>query len=232
MVIFCRLHGQAGLEGQGIDLLDMHVGWAVQNVASRKMEDRIDVSQMSYQESTFEDNTSDGAYITEFLIHATDPDKATRESYRALRPGVTITYIEYEHDNCKDPAVARKLSRVNKYSSMPAFQAFTYGTIQQKLENAGFVDIEMEDLTPNILPMLRFLFLLAILTYLSIRLLGLKACFVNTMAAVDLYRLGDSLRFVSVNARKPDRLTRERQKNEDVGLRRRLYFRGVMWNEK
>jgi len=89
--------------------------WTVQNVASREMEDRIDVSQLTYQELTFEDNTSDGAYIMEILMHATDPDKATRKSYRALRPGGTITYIEYEHDDCKDPAVARKLSGVNKY---------------------------------------------------------------------------------------------------------------------
>jgi len=71
--------------------------------------------------------------------------------------------MEYEHEGSKDPAVARKLSRDNKYGSMPAFQAFTYGTIQKKFENATFVDVEMKDLIPNMLPMLQFFFVLATL---------------------------------------------------------------------
>ena len=51
--------------------------------------------------------------------------------------------------------------------------------------------------------MMRFFFLLAYIPYLIIRLLGLEAHFVNAMAAVELWRHKDHVRFLMVKARKP-----------------------------
>ena len=159
---------------------------------------------MSFQQLDFNDNTFDGAYTVETLVHATDPDAAMREFYRVLKPGASMVHIEYEHDGCPDFAVKRKLQRVNSGSSMPAFTQFApYGAIQKRLEAVGFEDVEVKDLSPNVLPMLRLFVVLAIVPYLIIRLLHLQDHFVNTMAAVDMYRIRHHVRFVSVRAQKP-----------------------------
>lgn len=192
-----------GLNVKAIDLLDMHVKWGKRNVIARKADDRVAVLEMSYQNLEFENAIFDGAYTMETLVNATDPDQAIQEFYRVLRPGGVIVHMEYEHDESEDPAVMCKLDRVCKGSSIPAFQQFTYGTIQQKLEKAGFVDVEVRNLSENVLPMLRLFFLLAVISYAIIRLPGLEARFVNVMAAVDMYRIGDHIRFISVKARKP-----------------------------
>ena len=50
---------------------------------------------------------------------------------------------------------------------------------------------------------MRFFFLLAYVPYLIIQLLGMEAYFVNAMAAVELWRHNDDVRFLMVKARKP-----------------------------
>jgi len=201
-----------GARVHAIDLLNLHVGWGMRNVARRHASDEVQVSQMSFQQLDFNDSTFDGAYTMETLVHATDPDAAMREFFRVLKPGATMVHIEYEHDGCPDSAVRRKLQRVNSGSSMPAFTQFApYGAIRKRLEAVGFEDVEVNDLSLNVLPMLRLFVVLAFVPYLIIRLLQLQDHFVNTMAAVDMYRIRHHIRFVSIRARKPRSDGRRRQ---------------------
>lgn len=95
------------------------------------------------------------------------------------------------------------MSRINAYAHMPAFEQFPLGTIRRSLENVGFQNVEVQDLSQNVAPMMRFFFLLAYIPYLIIRLLGLEARFVNAMAAVELWHHSDNVRFLMVKARKP-----------------------------
>ena len=192
-----------GLRVTAIDLLDLHVGWGKRNVQNSGQADRIEVLQMNYQELNFDNDTFDGAYTVETLVHADDPDQALREFFRVLKPGGIMVNIEYEHSITENASVSRKLARVNKYSHMPAFTEFSFGTIQKKLENVGF-QVEVQDLSENALPMLRLFFVLALFPYILIRLFRLEARFPNTMAAVDFYRIRQDIRVLLYKARKPD----------------------------
>ena len=194
---------QKGLRVNAIDILDMHVGSARSNVKARGLQERVKVYQMDYHKLAFDDETFDGVYTNETLVHAGDPDQVMREFYRVLKPGGTMVHIEYEHRATGNAPATRKLARINRGSHMPALTQFTFGTIQKKLEQAGFTDVEVQDQSYNVLPMLRMFFVLAIIPYILIRLLGLEARFTNTMAAVEFYRIQDYLRFVTVQARKP-----------------------------
>ena len=192
-----------GLRIRAIDLLDMHVQWVKENAKRNGLEDQIQVSNGNFEKLEFDDNTFDGVFTMETLVHANKPDQAMGEFYRVLKPGAVVTHVEYEHD-MNDKSVGWKaMSRVNSYAHMPAFDQFPLGTIQRKLENAGFQDVKVQDLSQNVAPMMRFFFLLAYLPYLIIQLLGLEAYFVNAMAAVELWRYRDDIRFLMVRATKP-----------------------------
>lgn len=75
-----------GLKIQAIDLLDMHVGWAKANVRRKHLDGQIEVSQGDYEKLEFDNETFDGAYTMETLVHAGDPNQAMRESIASLNP--------------------------------------------------------------------------------------------------------------------------------------------------
>ena len=192
-----------GLKIEAIELVDMHVGWAKANVKRKHLDGQIEVSQGDYEKLEFDNETFDGAYTMETLVHAGDPNQAMREFYRVLKPGGVVTHVEYEHDMDNNPVGRRAMSRINAYAHMPAFEQFPLGAIRRSLENVGFQNVEVQDLSQNVAPMMRFFFLLAYIPYLIIRLLGLEAHFVNAMAAVELWHHSDNVRFLMVKARKP-----------------------------
>lgn len=183
---------ERGLKVTAIELLDLHVAKAKTNIKSRNVEGKIEVFQMSYENLKFADETFSGVYTMETLVHAGDPNQAMREFYRVLKPGGVVTHFEYEHElNTQHPS-SSPFARVNFYSAMPAFQQFSIGTVQKKLEGAGFQDVEVKDVSQNVLPILRLFFILAYLPYVFIQLLGLEGRFVNTMAAVELCAAGNA----------------------------------------
>jgi sterol 24-C-methyltransferase len=192
-----------GLKIEAIELVDMHVGWAKANVKSKHLDGQIEVSQGDYEKLEFDNETFDGAYTMETLVHAGDPNQAMREFYRVLKPGGVVTHVEYEHDMDNNPVGRRAMSLINDYTHMPAFEQFPLGTIRRSLENVGFQNVEVQDLTQNAIPLMRFFFLLAYIPYLIIQLLGLEAHFANAMAAVELWRHRDHVRYRMIKARKP-----------------------------
>jgi SAM-dependent methyltransferase len=206
-----------GLRIKAIDLLDMHVQWGKANVKRHQLEGQIDVLQGDYEKLDFENDSFDGAYTMETLVHAGDPNQAMREFYRVLKPGGVVTHVEYEHDMDSNSPGRNVMSRINTYAHMPAFEQFPLGTIRKSLEDVGFREVEVQDLTLNVAPMMRFFFLLAYIPYLIIQLLGLEAYFVNAMAAVELWRHSDSIRYLMVKGRKPLHAP-----SDSDGVRRRL----------
>jgi sterol 24-C-methyltransferase len=206
-----------GLRIKAIDLVDMHVQLGKTNVQRNHLDDQIEVLQGDYERLDFENNSFDGAYTMETLVHANDPDQAMREFYRVVKPGGVVTHVAYEHDMDSDSPGRSALSRINAYTHMPAFEQFPLGTIRKSLDDVGFREIEVQDLTANATPMMRLFFLLAYIPYLIIQLLGLEAYFVNAMAAVELWRYRDRIRYLMVKARKP-----LHEPSDSGGVRRRL----------
>jgi sterol 24-C-methyltransferase len=76
-----------GLRVSCIDIVDKHTRWAKQNVHSHGFDEAIMVRKMDYHQlDGFAKCTFDGAYTVETFVHATDPEQALREFFRALKP--------------------------------------------------------------------------------------------------------------------------------------------------
>jgi hypothetical protein len=70
---------------------------------------------------------------------------------------------------------------------MPSNARFDSDIHQKMLEETGFEDVVVRDLSENVMPMIRLFFVLAYVPYLFVRLLGLEAWLVNTAAGVEAY---------------------------------------------
>jgi ubiquinone/menaquinone biosynthesis C-methylase UbiE len=208
-----------GLRMQGIDVVDRHLKKAHRNIKAAGLENAITVRKMDYHHlDSFADDVFDGAYTMETFVHATDPEVALAEFYRVLKPGGTMALYEYDHSNLSSaPSDIRKsMDQINEYASMPANARFDKGVLEKMMLEVGFVDVVVRDLTTNVTPMLRLFFVLAYIPFLIVKLLGLQAWFVNTVAGVEAYRGREFVRYVAVSAKKPSATSAIRE-----GLRER-----------
>ncbi|MCJ1320600.1 hypothetical protein MMC15_005940 [Xylographa vitiligo] len=216
-----------GLFVDGIDVVTNHVQWAQQEIRAQGLDNAVNVRLMDYHHlDAFDDASFEGVYTMETFVHATDPKKALGEFYRVMKPGGTIALYEYDHCNLdhagKDlpKGLVESMQQINKRASMPSNEAFAEGVLERMMEDQGFQNVMLRDLSQNIKPMLRLFFLLAYIPYFFICLLGLQAWFVNTEAGVQGYRalkmgLG---RYVAVTATKP---LNQNLRSAESGLRER-----------
>ena len=215
-----------GLRVCGIDVTENHIHWAKQEIQACGLEDVVSVRLMDYHHlDGLDDESFNGVYTLETLVHATDPEKALGEFFRVLKPGGSIALYEYDHpdfglayQDSHSTHLLGKMEIVNRQAAMPANVMFSQGTLQRMLEDQGFRDVSVVDMTENIRPMARLFFLVAYIPYIFICLLGLQEWFINTMAGVEGYRvLRKGLwRYVAVTARKASN-----EAPSESGLRRR-----------
>jgi len=141
----------------------------------------------------------------ETLVHATDPEKALSQFLRVLKPGGALALYEYDHvkKGTGPEDLEASMDKINSFASMPANAMFDEGVLPQILENCGFENVKVRDLSANIEPMLRLFFVIAFIPFLIIRFLGLEHRFINTVAGVQSYRGRTLWRYICVTGTKP-----------------------------
>ncbi|KAL8831298.1 MAG: hypothetical protein Q9170_005356 [Blastenia crenularia] len=201
-----------GLKVEGIDITPNHVRWAQQEVERCGMQHMVNVRWGDYHNlGGMADESFDGAYTMETLVHSSDPDKAVSEIYRVVKPGGHVVFHEYDHvDATKPPpgcppSLVEAVIRINIVAGMPGNQYFDRGVLQGIMEEQGFTDITSRDLTENMKPLMRLFWFIAYVPYLIICFLGLQAYFVNTEGGVQGYRAlrRGYWRYMVLTARKP-----------------------------
>jgi sterol 24-C-methyltransferase len=196
-----------GLNVTGIDVVDRHIARASRNIKRAGLESRVAVQKMDYHHlDAIEDASKEGIYTMETFVHATDPAAVLAGFFRILRPGGRIALFEYDHDFDDESTprdLAHSMRQVNNYAAMPTNDKSARGYFRKLLEEAGFQDVVVHDLTENVKPMLRLFFYIAIVPYYIISLLGLEKYFVNTVAGARGYIGIKYWRYIAVSATKP-----------------------------
>ncbi|OAA67223.1 methyltransferase type 11 [Niveomyces insectorum RCEF 264] len=212
-----------GMRVTGIDVVDRHVQKARANMARaaagpNNTDGEVTVRKMDYHHlGSLPAASYDGVYTMETFVHATDPEGVLAGFHRLLRPGGRIALFEYDNTLDEDNGVgdgdgdnratpndlAASMRQINVYSAMPTNTRSRPGQYEAWLVAAGFEDVEVHDLSPHIRPMLRLFWLLAMVPYFFITLLGLQKHFINTVAGYQAYRGQAYWRYVAVTATKP-----------------------------
>lgn len=199
-----------GLRVQGIDVVSHHLVKASRNMDAAGLAKAVTIRKGDYHHlDQFRTESFDGVYTMETFVHATDPPAAMREFFRVLKPGGSIALYEYDHHNheaarkAAPEQLVNRLELVNRYAAMPANALFDRGVLLSMLEEVGFTDIRVTDLSAHVKPMLRLFFVCAYLPYVLIRFFGLEAWFINVVAGVETYRGSHIWRYVAVTAKKP-----------------------------
>lgn len=201
-----RLADVHGLHVTGIDVQGQDIEEARRRATRRRLDDQLEFHQMDYAALTFPDGGFDGAYTLETLVHSDDVERVLAGLYRVLRPGGRLVHFEYSRSpkNRTSDYDEQFMTEINQVAAMPAFQRLEHGVLEQLLTHAGFVDIQSQDITARMLPMLKVFATAGWLPYLAGAVAGRTDLVVNSMAGVEFFLHRDCWRYNVYSCRKPD----------------------------
>ncbi|KAK1964109.1 S-adenosyl-L-methionine-dependent methyltransferase [Colletotrichum sublineola] len=201
-----HLASKHGLKIEAFDVVERHVQRARKSIKDAGLEASVKVNRRDYHHlESLADQSFDGIYTMETLVHATDPESVLAGFYRLLKPGGHVAHFEYDHefDDGSPSDMVDNMHKINEWAAMPTNDRSNPGVFKQLLEEAGFVDVQVRDFSENIRPLCRLFYLLGIIPYLFIKFFGLEKYFINTVAGVETYRGKGRWRYVAISARKP-----------------------------
>lgn len=190
-----------------IDIVPRHAQAAGRNIQKAGLESQVSVQIGDYHNlQRLKDGSFDGVYTMETLVHSTNPRQVLSEFLRLLRPGGRIVLHEYDHIRLSiaPKALADSMKKVNRYAAMPANASFDTNTLQILLQEAGFKDVRLKDMSENIVPMLWLFYIFAIIPYHIFKLLGIEHRFINTLAGAQAYRGRQGWRYVQIVGKKAE----------------------------
>ncbi|KAF2150104.1 S-adenosyl-L-methionine-dependent methyltransferase [Myriangium duriaei CBS 260.36] len=195
---------QQGINVHGVDILHRQVEIAHRNARAAGVQDKVHFSQGDYQSLKAKNDTFDAVFAIESLVHTPNASECMHEFYRVLKPGKKVVIFDVEHGGLKemDHEVAQSILQI-RHATAGKWPEF--GDYQAWLEQAGFVDVEIEDLSENVVPLARFLRTLSAVPYAFIKPLGLVDHFPNTFAGHKMYshRARKAWKYLAITARKP-----------------------------
>ena len=153
------------LKVTGIDLIGGRLGEGSGPNQSANIQS-INLANADYHFLPFPDESFDGVYTMETLVHAYKLEQVLAEFLRVLRPGGRVALFEYSIPELDSiPTIARNLAeRVIRNTGMASLPYFTHGSFPRILEDAGFENAKSKNISREVYPSWFYLWKLAIWT--------------------------------------------------------------------
>jgi sterol 24-C-methyltransferase len=153
------LSEQFGYHVIGVDLMEERLLEAVRYITEQGVES-LPVVEANYCSLPLRDNSVEGVYTMETLVHAEPLESALSEFKRVLVPGGKLALFEYAvPDREKLDPIRKKItdSMVHRIG-MASIGRFKHGSIQSLVEDAGFTDVRVSEISRNVWPTWRWMF--------------------------------------------------------------------------
>lgn len=200
-----RLADKFGLRVEGVDLLNFNIARGLRLSRRRALTSRVHLQVGDYTALPFADETFDGIYTVEALVHAPEYQRALGEFLRVLKPGGKLVLFEYsmpaQHD--LGPAEREAFAAINAGSAMYSFPEFENGRFGEIITAAGFKLGGVTDIRYRIEPMLRRMAIICWAPYRIAKLISSDSTYINARAAVEYYRLRELMHYNIVVGFKP-----------------------------
>jgi sterol 24-C-methyltransferase len=187
-LVAIHLSQHFGYQIHGIDLLyEPSIKQANKN--KKKFDaNQVEFSEMDYSDLKFPDNTFDGVFTIETLVHSPNYAQTLKEFCRVLKPGGVIVNFEYAMDDHMKKEVQIVWDFIYQNGSMHTLSDFRISRMRTNWESAGFEDVSMNDITDRMRPFMRRLYELAFLPYYLLKLFGKERNHLNTFVGFKSYR--------------------------------------------
>lgn len=147
-----------GCRVEGITLSSKQVETCRQNARKFNLQDRINFSQQNYLATAFEDNTFDVVWAIESVCYAWDKHDFTKEAFRVLKPGGRLVVADFFSQPVEEGSENEKL--MQKWTASWAINSYaTVNQFNHDLQKAGFENINKKDITVNVKPSIRRLYI-------------------------------------------------------------------------
>jgi len=146
-----------GATVKGITLVPHQVEIANKDSVDRGYSDKVSFSIQDYCKTGFADETFSVVWACESLCHTVEKIQFYREAYRVLKPGGRLIVAEYIRKN--RPLTPEKEDLLHSWLSgwtIPDLD--TWNEHRTNMGIVGFSDIDMHDVTSNIVPSLHRLY--------------------------------------------------------------------------
>ena len=160
-----------GCKAVGVTLNPKQQGRAKEYAKEAGVEDLVKFEVNDYTQTGYEDGSFSVIWGMETVCYADDKADFIREAYRLLRPGgrlIIADFFKQPNLQGKDAKMIKDWANgwaINDYATREEFET--------KLKNAGFVNIDIKDETPAIMPSIRRLYRAYLLGVVPSRLYNL-----------------------------------------------------------